>query len=896
VYLSNGDGTLTYVPYNSGGPRANGFTGDVSDTHDVAVALDINGDGKADFLWYRPGGGYAGVYISNGDGSVKYIPYCDGGARANGFTGDVSDIHDTAVALDINGDGKSDFLWFRPGGEYAGVYLSSGDGTLKYVAYNTGGARANGFIGDVSDTRDTAVALDINGDGKTDFLWYRPGGGYAGVYISNGDGSLRYVSYSNNSTPANGFTGDVADSHDTAVALDINGDGKTDFLWYRPGGGYAGVYLADPAGSAQLTYVPYSTPSGQTNGFGGDLKSTADTAVALHLTGKKPSDFLWLRPGGGSAAACLSNGNGKVQFVSYEGGTSTWMSDLWDQISKVPVKGIAMPGTHDSSTYNIPSGDIAKNQSVDYTGQLNAGARWFDMRVGYLTYSSPGFAYFPDGSLAACDAGIAPWDSDFYMYGHYTVCTNVKVADVLDQVRQFLDTHPKEIVILAMSTYISNSANNRSSDFEQLVENHLKTPTNGSYIYGNNASYCEGQKPCAGQTLPQDVTPEMLVNANTRVIIVSIGGDAPKIDSLWLQGEINAGYNGDTNGISGDPAYEISFMQSGLNTARPQWQVMSTPTMLLDLQGQLTPDSLNLGGGGCGAYCGFNPIALAGWFNPTLKATLESGAWSANELNIISVDDIVCCGIADAIINANQQQWNVIGPVDPANPYLDVAAGKDGSIWRVLQDNSIAYWTGTQWIPAQGASGSRIAVDPNGLPWVIDPSGSIWRLQASTLASFQAGTGVDKWDLMPGRASDIGIGGDGSVWVVGNASADSLYKFNGSSWDLLPSGAGPRVAVDNSGAPWVIGTDNRGVWRYNGQSWTVLPQGDFTTVTDLGIGAEGSVWITGTDAQSAPGVWRWNTANGWQRYRGSGIAVSVDGSGSPLVANGSSYLFMGKIN
>ncbi|MCB0139614.1 MAG: hypothetical protein KDE50_06855, partial [Caldilineaceae bacterium] len=103
-------------------------------------------------------------------GAVRRITYRNGsdGPNTNGFATDLANPVDTFRKLDINGDGKDDLIWFRPGGGYAGLYRSNGDGAVAYTIYKNGAASApqNGFVGDMANTADKLEPLDINGDGK----------------------------------------------------------------------------------------------------------------------------------------------------------------------------------------------------------------------------------------------------------------------------------------------------------------------------------------------------------------------------------------------------------------------------------------------------------------------------------------------------------------------------------------------------------------------------------------------------------------------------------------------------------------------------------------------------------------------------------------------------------
>jgi hypothetical protein len=367
-----------------------GFAGDMSDSRDVVLRLDLNGDKKDDLLYYRPGKRYAGAYLSDGYGKLKYIPYASAEngwtANYNNFSGDVSDTRDRAAVLDFNGDGKDDFLWYRPGTGWAGIFTSNGDGTLSYVHLHSPGQSYNDFGHDVMSEADTAVPLDLNGDGKDDFLWYRPGSGYAGAYLSVAGVKVKYVSYSAPNAPGqNGFAGDVSNPLDRAVPLDINGDGKDDFLWYRPGSDYAGVHIAGTEG--RLTYVSYREPGRGLNGFAGvgSFTNQRDTVLPLDINGDGRDDFLWYRPGEGLAAIYIaSRVTGLVSGNTYSDGTNVfagWAGDVRSWNDRAIAGDFNGDGRHDIFWYRAGSGYAGVN--ISQPG--DAGV------VKYSGYAEPGF-------------------------------------------------------------------------------------------------------------------------------------------------------------------------------------------------------------------------------------------------------------------------------------------------------------------------------------------------------------------------------------------------------------------------------------------------------------------------------------------------------------------------
>jgi hypothetical protein len=139
------------------------------------------------------------------------------------------------------------------------------------------------------------------------------------------------------------------------------------------------------------------------------------------------------------------------------------------------------------------------------------------------------------------------------------------------------------------------------------------------------------------------------------------------------------------------------------------------------------------------------------------------------------------------------------------------------------------------------------------------------------------------WNKLPGGATDIGVGANGSVWIIGGDAVQggfSIYHWNGSAWDKIPGGA-VRIAVDPKGMPWVINNTNN-IFQWNGSAWDQKPG----AAIDIGIGADGSVWVLGVN--DAPHKW---DGTNWRMISGGAKNIAVDPKGNPWVVNGADQIY-----
>jgi hypothetical protein len=71
------------------------------------------------------------------------------------------------------------------------------------------------------------------------------------------------------------------------------------------------------------------------------------------------------------------------------------------------------------------------------------------------------------------------------------------------------------------------------------------------------------------------------------------------------------------------------------------------------------------------------------------------------------------------------------------------------------------------------------------------------------------------WELEPGAARDVGVGADGSVWVVGTGVVPGgfgIWRWGGADWISEPGGA-TNISVGRDGLPWVVNSNQQNYRR-----------------------------------------------------------------------------------
>jgi hypothetical protein len=204
----------------------------------------------------------------------------------------------------------------------------------------------------------------------------------------------------------------------------------------------------------------------------------------------------------------------------------------------------------------------------------------------------------------------------------------------------------------------------------------------------------------------------------------------------------------------------------------------------------------------------------------------------------------------------------------------DIDVDASANVWsfsNVLKDgggNFLQKWNHStlKWDTIATPTGGKfLTVDPSGTPWYVTATGDIYHSVSS--GNFQ---------LWPGKATDISMGANGALWAVTNQGVDAgnfvIAKWNG-TWVPQTGIGGFRIAVDPSGAPFVVRTDGSLYHLENG-SWIQWPG----SVFDIDVGSDGSIWVIARNGT----IWQW-VVNHWELVTGAGQRIAVAQNGQPWV-------------
>jgi peptidoglycan hydrolase-like protein with peptidoglycan-binding domain len=226
-----------------------------------------------------------------------------------------------------------------------------------------------------------------------------------------------------------------------------------------------------------------------------------------------------------------------------------------------------------------------------------------------------------------------------------------------------------------------------------------------------------------------------------------------------------------------------------------------------------------------------------GMAHSSIPGSVMYGSINPGQTNrYLTGDDVV--GIA-----AINPTWTNLGQ-PPGGPVQRVALNSHfngPSIWALAGATAGGYGIWEQdggWFQHPGGA-VRIAVNTASnanQPWVINNQNQVFRWNWN----------IQNWDNIPACATDIGIGTDDSVWVIGCNSVGTgadygIYKYNGDAscfpsnncWTESDGGAtkisvGQRSPTDATVVPWVINSVGQYFRRTSSDptvsgAWETLP-------------------------------------------------------------------------
>jgi len=253
IWRHQGDGKV-YGMTTNGSTVTSGaqFWQETNPAWSIVGQGDFDGDGVRDLAWWNSSNGQVYLMLMSGPTAVK--------SGAIVYT-EANTAWKIVATGDINGDGKSDLIWWNSSTGQVYAMLMNGTAT-------TGGA----IIYTEPNTAWKIVsAADFDANGSVDLLWWNSTTGQTALGRTNGtNASTARIIYTESNT-----------NWRIAGAGDLDGDGKADIVWHNRTTGQ--VYGMQTNGTAVTTGALICTEA-NTNW---EIVSIGD------YTGDNKADLLW---------------------------------------------------------------------------------------------------------------------------------------------------------------------------------------------------------------------------------------------------------------------------------------------------------------------------------------------------------------------------------------------------------------------------------------------------------------------------------------------------------------------------------------------------------------------------------------------------------------------------
>lgn len=235
-----------------------------------------------------------------------------------------------------------------------------------------------------------------------------------------------------------------------------------------------------------------------------------DRASTLHLWYVRWQNNQWERIG---------------DVVQFANNHANWMRELSDTIGTRKLHELAIPGTHDSGCFDLyakaATQTFSQSQNLTFTGQLDYGVRYFDLRL-YL----------------ANDGG--------YYFNHGSTKTYSRIEDFVSALESFLgQTGNEEVVIADFSRFGQQVGSTFApSDYEKILQlftqSTILSPllTNGAHATDTYTQLVESNKRLvllcdqAAESWFTTITAELGISVGPSINIDAEWADTSSMDTL----------------------------------------------------------------------------------------------------------------------------------------------------------------------------------------------------------------------------------------------------------------------------------------------------------------------------------------------------------------------------
>jgi hypothetical protein len=232
----------------------------------IAGIGDVNGDTRADLIWYQTQTGEVAVSLMSGTSVTQTLLVSLGMPLAWQIVG----------VGDVNGDQKADLVWRNTQTGDVVVWLMNG-ATVTQTAVVAAGVPLAWQIAGVAD---------VNGDTEADLIWRNTQTGDVAVWLMNGTMVTQTALVGPSVPLAWQITG----------VGDLNGDGKADLVWRNTQTGDVAVWLMNGAVVSHTAIVASGVPLSWQIVEVGDLNHDGN------------ADLVWRDTQAGDVAAWFMNG------------------------------------------------------------------------------------------------------------------------------------------------------------------------------------------------------------------------------------------------------------------------------------------------------------------------------------------------------------------------------------------------------------------------------------------------------------------------------------------------------------------------------------------------------------------------------------------------------------